>query len=153
MKAILARENVKIYAAPVFLYSISNFFKTNIDTIEKWIKKAELGKAKEILDEMLYCIEELSVKSEKEINNFHFPQTFDEYGYTEKYITIKVNTISLFMIIQLINLHRKIVIDNIIIEDGEIDFKEELSKCLDSIIDASTKAIQSTITEYNSQLN
>lgn len=153
MKSLLAREEVRIFAAPAYLFAISNFLITNIDTIKIWITKAGLGKVEELLEEMLYCIEELSVKSEKEINNFHFPQTFDEYGYTEKYITIKVNTISLFMIIQLINLHRKIVIDNIIIEDQGLDLKEELSKCLESIIETATAATQSTITDYNGLLN
>ena len=57
------------------------------------------------------------------------------------------------MIIQLINLHRKIVIDNIIIEDQGLDLKEELSKCLESIIETATAATQSTITDYNGLLN
>ena len=70
MKSLLAREEVRIFAAPAYLFAISNFLITNIDTIKIWITKAGLGKVEELLEEMLYCIEELSVKSEKEINNF-----------------------------------------------------------------------------------
>ena len=52
MKSLLAREEVRIFAAPAYLFAISNFLITNIDTIKIWITKAGLGKVEELLEKL-----------------------------------------------------------------------------------------------------
>ena len=153
MNAILFREKVKIEAAPAILYALSQVVKTNLDVLIEWMHKAGIGTVKPLLEEMIYCIDALIEESEKEINNFTPPQRFEVYGFTEKTITIKVNPMSLFMIIQVVNLNRKVLLDKIVIQDESLDFSEHINKCLDSIIDSASKHAARSLREYGSQLN
>ncbi len=153
MKAILAREEIKLNVVPIFFFTLSNFFKTNKITILKWMQDANLDRIEEGKIETIHCIDELFNVSEKEIHNFKQPQTFEEYAFKEKEIKIKVNTIFFFILINVLYLYRNTIIKNIDIEKKEGDYNEELNLCLDKIRIASAKAAQNTITEYDNQLN
>ena len=153
MNAILARENIKIQAAPAILYALAGVIETNMDVLVEWMKRAGIGTVKPLVDEMKYCINELLIVSEKEINNFTPPQTFEEYGFKEKTITVKVNPSSLFMIIQVVNLNRNVLIEKIIIQDETLDFTKEANQCLDEIIKSASKYAAKALREYGSQLN
>lgn len=153
MKAILAREEIKLNVVPLFFFTLSNFFKTNKITILKWMQDANLDRIEEGKIETIHCIDELFDVSEKEIHNFKQPLTFEEYAFKEKEIKIKVNTIFFFILINVLYLYRNTIIKNIDIEKKEGDYNEELNLCLDAIRIASAKAAQNTITEYDNQLN
>lgn len=153
MKAILARQEVKLNVVPIFLFSLSNFFKINKETILKWMQDANLAKIEEGNIEMIHCIDELFDVSEKEMHNFRRSQTFEEYAFKKKDIKIKVNTIFFFILTNVLYIYRNTIINNIVIEKEEGNYNEELNLCLNEIRIASAKAAQNTIIEYDNQLN
>lgn len=153
MKAILARHEMEIHTEPMFLFTLSKFFKVNKKTILKWMQDANLAEIEEGKIEMMYSIDELFKVSEKELYNFKPPQTFEEYAFKKKNIKIKVNTLFFFMLTTIIYLYRNTIINHIIIENEREKDKENLILCLDEIRMAATKAAQNTAIEFNSQLN